>query len=359
MIKGTKSNGTSERKINVAVLGATGVVGQVFVHLLASHPWFELAFISGSDSRSGKTYGDEVQWVLPVPIPETAAPRKLEALNLQELKNRDIRIVFSALPAEAAKTIEPELRENHFYVFSNASALRYENDVPILIPEANPEALQYIEKQGFPAKGFVVTNANCSTTGLAVALAPLRKFGIQEVFVSTYQSVSGAGYPGLPALEIMGNTIPYIPREEEKMILELKKILQWEAEIFPHCVRIPVLFGHLETAWLSLKEPLETGDILAAWQTAAFQADGPPLPSLPAQPVVYMENERYPQSRMSFWGSPAGMQVFTGRLRKQGDKIGFTLLVNNLVKGAAGGSIANAELFIGTYGHKIEPGGRL
>jgi aspartate-semialdehyde dehydrogenase len=358
MIKG-KNKVNREGKINVAILGATGVVGQVFVHLLAHHPWFELEFISGSDSRNGKIYADEVQWVLPVPMPETAVPRKLEALDLRELKNRDISIIFSALPTEAAKTIEPELREEGFYVFSNAAALRYETDVPILIPEANPEALQYIEKQGFPAKGFVVTNANCSTTGLAVALAPLRKFGIQEVFVSTYQSVSGAGYPGLPALEIMGNTIPYIPQEEEKMIRELKKILQWEVEIFPHCIRIPVLFGHLETVWLRLENPLETSDILAAWQNFVFKSKHSALPMLPVQPVVYIENKQYPQSRMSFWGSPAGMQVFTGRLRKQGDKIGFTLLVNNLIKGAAGGSIANAELFIDSYSHKPEPGAKL
>ena len=390
-------NNIEQKKINVAVLGATGVVGQVFLHLLARHPWFELSMISGSVSRNEKTYGDEVQWVLPVPMPETVENMKLEALHVDMLKNRGIKIIFSALPANVAKTVEPELRENHFYVFSNASALRYETDVPILIPEVNPQELQCIEEQGFPGKGFVVTNANCSTTGLAAALGPLRKFWIKEVFVSTYQSVSGAGYPGLSALDIMGNAIPYIPGEEDKMNRELKKILQLEADIYAHCVRIPVLFGHLETVWLRFEDPIETDDILAAWQSCEFKPrgartlyaaqtvcedfhsspgegaraglpqnensyitklNGRSLPSLPRQSVVYMDHEFFPQPKMSFWGFPSGMQVFTGRLRKEGDKIGFTLLVNNLVKGAAGGSVANAELFIHTYEHFFKTGER-
>jgi aspartate-semialdehyde dehydrogenase len=344
----SNTNDSREKNINAAVLGATGLVGQVFVHLLAQHPWFNLALISGSASRTGKTYGNEVQWLLPEPLPESAFDLELEALDIDLLNSRNIKIIFSALPAEAAHTIEPLLRENHFYVFSNASALRYEPGVPILIPEVNPEALKAIEEQGFPGKGFVVTNANCSTTGLATALAPLKKFGLREIFVSTYQSVSGAGYPGLSALDIMGNTIPYIAKEEEKMQAELKKILQIEADIYPFCVRVPVLFGHLETVWLTTEKTVNEQDILDAWQN--FRFDNSNCPTLPEKPVVYIEDRRFPQPRMSFWGSPAGMQVFTGRLRKQGDKTGFTLLVNNLVKGAAGCTIANAELFISAFG---------
>jgi aspartate-semialdehyde dehydrogenase len=337
-----------KKKQDVAVLGATGVVGQVFVRMLAHHRWFELSMITGSSRRTGKYYGDEVQWVLPQPLPETAEKLKLKPLDIDLLKKQGIRIIFSALPSDVAGTLEPELRENGFCVFSNAGAMRYETDVPILIPEVNPGTLEWITKQGFPGKGFVITNANCSTTGLAVVLAPLKKFGIKEVFVSTYQSVSGAGYPGLSVLDIMGNTIPYIAKEEEKMIAELKKILQLEAEIYPHCVRIPVLFGHLETVWLTFEKPVEKGEVLEAWERFEFEKTG--LPTLPRQPVVYRDKENFPQPKMSFWGSPAGMQVFTGRLRKEKDRIGFTLLVNNLVKGAAGGSIANAELFLDTYG---------
>ena len=339
-------------KQKVAVLGATGVVGQVFVHILSNHKWFELSVIAGSDSRAGKYYKEEVHWMLPVPMPESVKNKKLDTLDVDFLKKRDIKIIFSALPSHVAKTVEPELRDNNFYVFSNAGAMRNETGVPILIPEVNPETLEWINKQGFPKKGFVITNANCSTTGLAVALAPLKIFGLKQVFVSTYQSVSGAGYPGLSALDIMGNTIPFIPKEEEKMIIELKKILQLgeEVEIFPHCVRIPVLFGHLETVWVTFERSVEREDILEAWKT--FELKNTNLLTLRQQPVVYMDEDHFPQPRMSFWGSPPGMQVFTGRLRKEKDKIGFTLLVNNLVKGAAGGSIANAELFLDTVGYE-------
>ncbi|MCP5104875.1 MAG: aspartate-semialdehyde dehydrogenase [bacterium] len=335
-------------KLKVAVLGATGVVGQVFIQMLTHHKWFELSVISGSGARTGKYYGDEVQWVLPDPLPESAEKLKLESLDINLLKKKNIKIVFSALPADVAKTLEPTLRENGFYVFSNAGAMRYDEHVPILIPEANPETLEWITRQGFPGKGFVVTNANCSTTGLAVALAPLKSFGIKEVFVSTYQSVSGAGYPGLPTFDIMGNAVPFIKKEEEKMIAELEKILQLDAAIYPHCVRIPVLFGHLETVWLTFEKPVETGDVLGAWNR--FECETASLPSMPRQPVVYSDKDDFPQPKMSFWGSPSGMQVFTGRLRKEKERIGFTLLVNNLVKGAAGGSIANAELFLERYG---------
>lgn len=343
-------NNFNKEKINVAVLGASGVVGQVFVLALSHHEWFNLAAVTGSDAKAGKLYNAETQWLLPSPLPEPASKLKLENPDMDSLKKRGIRIIFSALPADAAKTIEPSLRENGFYVFSNAGALRCEKDVPILIPEVNPGALENIRNQGFPTKGFVVTNANCSTTGLAVALAPLKKFGIKEVLVSTYQSISGAGYPGLAGLDIMNNTIPYIQGEEEKMIVELEKILALGAAVYPHCVRVPVLFGHLETVWLSFENPVETDNIRRAWQE--FECGHPGLPSLPLHPVVYSDEQRFPQSKMSFWGSPSGMQVFTGRLRKEKERVGFSLLVNNLVKGAAGGAIANAELFLHTYGYE-------
>lgn len=341
-------------KTRVAVLGGTGVVGQVFVAMLANHPWFELAMIVGSDSRAGKYYGDEVHWQLPFPLPQAVVESRCEALSLDEInsnirkiKDRDIRIVFSALPTDVAATVEPVLRDNGCWVFSNASALRYEPDVPILIPDVNPQAVHLIEQQGFPARGFVITNANCSTTGLASALAPLAGFPIEEITVSTYQSISGAGYPGLSALDIMGNVIPFIQKEEEKMIIELKKIMGLKAPLYPHCVRVPVPFGHLETVWLTFARPVETEEVQEAWNH--YQMPGNPLPSVPRQPVVYQAGVDFPQPRTSFWGQPAGMQTFTGRLKKVNNKIGFALLSNNLVKGAAGGSIANAELFLDIY----------
>lgn len=338
-------------KIKVAVLGCTGVVGQVFLWLLSAHKQFELSFLSASSQRDNKLYGEQARWIIPFPMPDSLKKKKIEALDYTKLKERGIKIVFSALPADRAKKIEPELREHNFFVFSNAGALRYEEDVPILIPEANPTALKLIEKQGFPARGFVVTNANCSTTGLAVALSPLKKFSIREVYVSTYQSISGAGYPGLSALDISGNAIPHIKNEENKMVAELKKILTLEADIYPTCVRVPTLWGHLETVWLKFGKQVEKEDILHAWKT--FTSNSPRIASMPENPILYREEEDFPQPRMSFFGTPPGMPVFTGQLKKRADRIGFTLLVNNIVKGAAGGSIQNAEAFLQAYGGKL------
>jgi aspartate-semialdehyde dehydrogenase len=343
-----RQHNSKDSKIKVAVLGATGLVGQVFVHLLAQHELFHLALVTGSKTRNGKGYAREVHWALPFPLPTAALHLTLEALEVPRLKEAGVAIVFSALPAKVAKTVEPELRNSGFYVFSNASAMRCEPDVPILVPEVNRDALANIEDQGYPQQGFIVTNANCSTTGLALALAPLKPFGIKEVVVSTYQSVSGAGYPGLPALDIMGDAIPFIPNEEEKMAVELEKILELDAQIYPFCIRIPVPFGHLETVWLTFETETDTEDVLAAWRDFRFGAT--PGPSFPRCPVEYIDREGFPRPGISFWGSPPGMQVFTGRLKRVNNRIGFTLLVNNLVRGAAGGSIQNAELFLDTYG---------
>lgn len=375
--KGHNGLGTGQSIAGAAVLGGTGVVGQVFVSMLADHPWFKLELIAGSQSRDGKYYGEDVRWQLPFPMPENVRDKKLDALSItqpvndpgigdtrghvdcdsdraaniekdvRKLKERGIQIVFSALPSEVARRVEPVLRENGFWVFSNASALRYETDVPILIPDANPGHLDWIERQGYPGRGFVITNANCSTTGLAAALAPLTTFPIKEIHVSTYQSISGAGYPGLSALDIMGNAVPHIPGEEEKMIVELEKILELDADLYPHCVRIPVPFGHLETVWLSFDRDVETDEIRDAWE--CFTAPTGHLPSIPGKPVVHSDAPDFPQPRLSFWGNPAGMQTFVGRLRKVNGRIGFSLLSNNLVKGAAGGSIANAEYFFDRY----------
>jgi aspartate-semialdehyde dehydrogenase len=340
------------KKIKVAILGSTGMVGQAFVWLLAGHDRFEISFLSASAQRDNKYYGDEVQWVFPFPMPQSLINKKLAAINYRKLKELGVQIIFSALPAAEAKTIEQELRALNFYVFSNAGALRYEEDVPILIPEVNIHALSLIEKQGFPEKGFVVTNANCSTTGLVVALSPLIRFGIEEIYVSTYQSVSGAGYPGISALDISGNAIPHIKNEEEKMIAETKKILEIEAGIYPTCVRIPTLWGHLETVWIKFREPIETEDIVRAWQS--FKLDSPKISSMPENPIIYRDEAAFPQPKMSFFGAPPGMTVFTGQLKKRDNKFGFTLLVNNIIKGAAGGSIQNAEAFVGIYGGGLQ-----
>ncbi|KAA3658883.1 MAG: aspartate-semialdehyde dehydrogenase [Calditrichaeota bacterium] len=341
-----------KNKIKCAVLGSTGMVGQVFLQMLAEHPWFKLTRVIASDKREGQNYGGSATWLLPQPLPKSIAALNFAKFDIEELKKADVQIVFSALPADIAKGVEAELRDAGFWVFSNASAYRYENNVPILIPEVNLPSLAQIEKQGFPEKGFIITNSNCTTAGLAVALAPLRPFGIRKMFVSTYQAISGAGYPGLSALDIMENAIPHINGEEGKVIRECQKILEIETEIYPTCVRIPVKFGHLEALWLEFEQNVNEQDILQAWKN--FQLDGPALPTAPKVPVLYGDAVDFPQPKLAWHGEPAGMQVFTGRLRRQNNMFGFLLLANNIVRGAAGGSIINAEAFIRQYqGHLL------
>lgn len=179
-----------EKKINVAVMGATGAVGQVFMWMLADHPWFEVTYATASAARAGLKYASTVHWVMPFEMPEKVKETVVQEFNIDAMKEAGVKIVFSALPAEIAREAEPQLRDNGFYVFSNASSMRYDPNVPILIPEANLDQLDLIKKQGYPEKGFVVTNANCSTTGLAMALAPLMKYGIKSVTMHSYQSVS-------------------------------------------------------------------------------------------------------------------------------------------------------------------------
>lgn len=335
-------------KIKVAVIGATGAVGQVFMWMLADHPWFEIEYITASAARIGQKYGNSVHWVLPFEIQDHLKGIEIKEYDLEAMKAAGVKIVFSAMPADVAKTAEPELRESGFYVFSNAGAMRYEQNVPIMIPEANFDSLHMIKDQGYPESGFVVTNANCSTTGLAIALAPLTKFGIKEINISTYQSVSGAGYPGLSSFDITDNVIPFISQEEEKVEKEIKKILSIAPEVYAYCVRVPVMFGHIETVWLTFENEVEVDDVIREWDSFVIEESG--LPSSPVKPVVYDADNTFPQPKYAFWGTPKGMVVYTGRLKKKNNKIGFTLMVNNVVKGAAGGSIQNAEAFVKLYG---------
>ncbi|MGE4526654.1 MAG: aspartate-semialdehyde dehydrogenase, partial [Sphaerochaeta sp.] len=221
-----------DKKIKVAVMGATGAVGQVFMWMLADHPWFELTYATASASRVGLEYASTVHWVMPFEMPRNIRDVQVKEFNMEAMKEAGVKIVFSALPAEVAREAEPQLRDNGFYVFSNAASMRYESNVPILIPETNVEQLDLIKDQGYPEKGFVVTNANCVTTGLAMALAPLRKYGIKNIMVHSYQSVSGAGYPGLSSFDITDNCIPFIKGEEEKVEKEIKKILSINPEVY-------------------------------------------------------------------------------------------------------------------------------
>jgi aspartate-semialdehyde dehydrogenase len=296
-------------------------------------------------------YHSGVQWSLPFELPKETRDVTLSDIDYSLLSKLGIKVVFSALPSKIAASVEPELRDRGFAVFSNASAMRYNENVPILIPEINSGEIDLIINQGYPKRGFIITNANCSTTGLAVSLAPLKKFGIKRIIVSTYQALSGAGLNGLNSPELRCNALPWIEGEEKKITKELTKILRTEAKIISFCVRIDVPYGHLETVWVEFDTKPDSADILQAWNDFTFKEFD--LPSLPHKPVQYLAPPTYPQPSMSFEGNPPGMQVFTGRLKKENDLTGFVLLSNNLVKGAAGGSIENAELFIRKYGENI------
>jgi aspartate-semialdehyde dehydrogenase len=338
-------------KVDVALLGATGIVGQVFLWILANHDYFKLSFVAASSTKKGKRISEAVQWLLPYPLPEKIKDINLKELDYSQLESSNARIVFSALPSDVSMDVEPYLREIGFQVFSNSGAMRHDPDVPILIPEANIGAMKLVKRQKSKKGGFIVTNANCSVTGLAIALAPLKKFGISRVFVSTYQSISGAGYPGISAVDILNNAVPHIENEEDKIIFELKKILDIEAEIFPHCVRIPTIFGHLENVWIEFENDVTTDEVVKAWEVYCLKDYN--VPSLPDRPVIYCGEMNRPQPRMSFLGDPQGMQIFTGRIRKLSNMLGFTLLVNNIVRGAAGGSVLNAELFVKYFRSKL------
>lgn len=336
-----------DKKIKVAIIGATGAVGQVFMWMLADHPWFDVTYVTASSSRIGLKYQDTVHWILPIEMPSQCKDVVMQEFNLEEMKKAGVTLVFSALPANVAREAEPQLRAKGFYVFSNAAAMRYDANVPILIPETNLEQLDLIRDQGYPQTGFVVTNANCVTTGLSMTLAPLRKFGIKTIYINSYQSVSGAGYPGLSSLDITDNCIPFINGEEEKIEKEVKKILSIDPEVYAFTVRVPVMFGHLETVWLDFEENVEVEDVIKAWDDFKVVTD---LPSTPEHPVEFSDVKTFPQPKYAFWGTPRGMVVYTGRAKKKGNKIGFTLMVNNIVKGAAGGSVQNAEAFVKRFG---------
>ncbi len=335
------------KKINVYILGATGLIGQAFVKVLSDHPEFEIVGLAGSKTGIGEKYRDSVNWKLPVNFPENSGDLIIEKPDLNVIRDKGVRIIFSALPSGSAGKIEDDLRNNGFYVFTNAGAHRYDPDVPILVPDINPGSIKLIEDQGFPKKGFIVTNPNCSTAGLAVALGPLKTFGIEEITISTYQAISGAGYPGISAMDISGNVIPHIEGEEEKLEKETKKILEIDPEILASCVRVPTLYGHLETVWIRFSDSPDTGDILNAWSRSIPEFN---IPSLTKRSVKYLDDPEYPDNHFAFRGDPSGMQVYTGSLKKRENKIGFNIMVNNLIRGGAGGSVANAELFYKVYG---------
>lgn len=339
------------RKIPVGILGATGAVGQRFVERLTDHPWFELAAVAASERSRGRSYGEASRWRLPSPLPERIAAMTVGAVTAE----LPCAVVFSALDAAIAREVEPECARRGMLVFSNASAHRMDPDVPLLIPEVNPDSLDLVARQRRERgwKGAVITNANCSTMFLAIALAPLdRAFGVEKVFVTTLQAVSGAGYPGVPSLDILGNVIPDIPEEAPKMEREVVKILgrtrNGAIEPAPFRVsamtnRVAVEDGHTESVMVGLSRRAPAPDIENAWRDFRGPDDVAALPSAPRRPIHYLSEPHRPQPRQDV-DTELGMATLVGGLKPCPIlDWKFTVLGHNTIRGAAGASVLNAE----------------
>src|SRR5450631_267272 len=293
-------------KLPVGILGATGIVGQRFIQMLERHPWFEVAWLAASDRSEGRPYAEAARWRLKTAIPAnvakiTVAPAKPEGAP---------KIIFAALDAGIARELEPQFAAAGCAVVSNSSALRMQADVPLVIPEVNSDHIRLIEKQSWRTKsgGYLVTNPNCSAIGLVIALAPLhRRFTLESVMAVTMQAVSGAGYPGVASLDILGNVIPYIPKEEEKMEEETRKLLGRlnGAGIVPadfamsaQCNRVAVEDGHTESISVKLHKKAQPEEIINAWINFRSVPQALKLPSAPAEPVRYVATPDRPQPRL-------------------------------------------------------------
>ena len=339
-------------KIPVAVLGATGAVGQKFIKLLQDHPWFEVTQVAASERSVGRRYEEVVAWKQNTPMPQSV--RVLEVRPCTP--DLDCRIAFSGLDAAVAGEVEDSFARAGCVVLSNSKNHRMDADVPLVIPELNHDHLGLIpiQRRNRGTSGFIVTNSNCSTMFLAMALGPLhRAFTVEKVFVATMQAVSGAGYPGVPSLDILGNVIPYIGGEEEKMECETRKILgRFDGEgieladfpVSAQCNRVAVEDGHTESVSVQLRTKASAQEIIQVLR----EFYGPPqqlrLPSAPERPVIVMSAQDRPQPRfdVNLYG---GMTAIVGRIRPCSVlDFKFTVLGHNTVRGAAGASILNAEL---------------
>jgi aspartate-semialdehyde dehydrogenase len=336
-------------KIPVAVLGATGSVGQKFIQLLENHPWFEIAELGASLNSAGHSYEDKTNWFL-----STSIPNKIKQMRIKPCKATYFSspLVFSGLDSSVAGEIETDFAKNGFAVVSNSKNHRMDKNVPLLIPEVNPSHLDLINYQ--TTKGFIVTNPNCSTIGLAIALKPLiDNFGVESVNVVTMQALSGAGYPGISSLDIIDNAIPFIQGEEGKLQTEPKKLFGKlsnglvdfsDIKISAICNRIAVLEGHLASVQVKLKHTASQKDLIQCFKLFKGEPQNLQLPTAPKSPIYYFTKDNYPQPRLHK-NLGNGMAVSVGRL--QVDTLfdyKFTVLSHNTIRGAAGGAILCAEL---------------
>jgi aspartate-semialdehyde dehydrogenase len=339
-------------KIPVGILGATGIVGQRLVQMLEHHPWFEVAWLAASDRSEGRPYREAARWKLKTAIPARVAAMRVAAATPQGAP----RVIFAALDSSIAAEMEPRFAEAGCAVITNSSALRMKSDVPLVIPEVNHDHVKLLECQAWRKKsgGFVVTNPNCSAIGLVIALAPLQHaFGLDTVMAVTMQAVSGAGYPGVASLDILGNVIPYISNEEEKMEEETRKLLgqlngsgitMGSFGMSAQCNRVAVEDGHTESVSVKLTKKAQAEEIIAVWKEFRSLPQEMKLPSAPEQPVQYMTSGDRPQPRFDV-DNGNGMTTTVGRLRPCGVlDWKFTVLSHNTIRGAAGAALLNAEL---------------
>ena len=341
----------NDNRIPVGILGATGMVGQQFVKFLQNHPWFEIAWMGASDRSAGKPYREATGWRL-----DGAMPADVWNMEVHECKPANApRLMFSSMDASVATEIEREFAMAGHVVVSNSRNHRMEPDVPLLIPDVNPDHLKIIPHQqrvrGW--KGQIATNPNCSTIVLAMALAPLKQFGIKRVVATTMQAISGAGYPGVASMDINANVIPFIGGEEEKMQQETQKILgefagdnlrPLNAKVSAHCNRVPVVDGHTVTVSVEFERKPSKEEMIRALVNHRSVPQERKLPSAPPQPVIYMEENDRPQPRRDA-ERERGMAVFVGRMRECPVlDYKFVALGHNTIRGAAGAAVLNAEL---------------
>ena len=346
---------SSKRK--VAILGATGAVGQRYLQLLKDHPWFKIEVLAASERSAGKKYKDACNWLMESELPKEIADMPIVNADVSSVeKAGDVDLVFSSMPGDLAGPVESEFAAV-YPVFSKASAHRMEKDVPLIIPEVNPEHAELIKVQqkvrGW--KGFISTDPNCSTIQMAISLKPLMQFGLRQVVVTTMQALSGAGYPGVASLDIIDNVVPFISGEEDKMETEALKILgtykqgkiQYaDFNISASCNRVNVKDGHLESIFVKLDQEPSIDQLIAAFEDFKGSPQLLKLPSAPANPIIVRTEKNRPQPRYDR-NAGKGQSIVVGRIRK--DPImsyKYMCLGHNTVRGAAGGGILSAELYV-------------
>ncbi|HEV2349847.1 MAG TPA: aspartate-semialdehyde dehydrogenase [Terriglobia bacterium] len=344
------------KKLEVGILGATGMVGQRFVSLLEHHPWFEVAWVGASEKSSGKKYGEACNWRLRDPMPEKARALQVNDCDPGAHPGKLPQLMFASLDSKVASEVEGAFARAGHVVVSNSGNYRMEADVPLVIPEVNPDHLALVRTQRHSRKwkGMIVTNPNCTVIGLAMSLAPLEHaFGLDKVMMTSMQAVSGAGYPGVPTLDIMGNVIPYIANEEEKVEREARKLLgklidghviPGEFAVSAHCNRVQVEDGHTESISVSLKSKATVEDLVRVWRAFRAVPQERDLPSAPKHAIVVRDEKDRPQPKFDLM-TEKGMATVVGRVRSCPVlQFKYTALSHNTIRGAAGAALLNAEL---------------